>query len=107
MPPEIKELVGFLETHTTQEGRILIEDSESISSTGFYETKAYYGTHLPGLFPKFLKREYLCGPRPMYPIKHSFASFTRGMLFDRPVGDYSLYELQAAFDLFRAFFFFL
>lgn len=101
MPPSLKKLVDFLETHTTREGRILIEDSESINTTGYYEPEAYYGTHLPGMFPEFLKREFLCGPRPMYPIKHSFASFTRGVLFDRPVGNYSLNEFQAACDLFN------
>jgi len=100
-PTPISELTEFLARHTNRDGRILIEDSEAIYRPGFFEREAYYGTHLPGLFPAFLKREYLCGPRPMYPIKHSFASFTRGVLFDRPVGDYSSNELQAAFDLFN------
>jgi len=101
LPPPAIDLVGFLAQHTTPDGRILIEDSESINKSGDYEPEAYYGTHLPGLLPAMLKREYLCGPRPMYPIKHSFASFTRGVLFDRPIADYSLHELRAAFDLFN------
>ena len=101
MPTPISELTEFFARHTNRDGRILIEDSEAINRPGFFEREAYYGTHLPGMFPAFLKREYLCGPRPMYPIKHSFASFTRGVLFDRPVGDYSFHELQAAFDLFN------
>jgi hypothetical protein len=101
MPTPVQELVNFLEIRTTREGRILIEDSESGSWKGYYEPEAYYGTHLPGMFPTLLKREYLCGPRPMYPLKHSFASFTRGVLFDRPVGEYSPQELQAAMDLFN------
>ncbi|MBM4309954.1 MAG: hypothetical protein FJ119_03265 [Deltaproteobacteria bacterium] len=101
MPPPVIDLVDFLAQHTTPDGRILIEDSEFINEPGYSEPEAYYGTHLPGLFPALLKREYLCGPRPMYPIKHSFASFTRGVLFDRPIADYSLQELQAAFDLFN------
>jgi hypothetical protein len=37
----------------------------------------------------------------MYPLKHSFASFTRGVLFERPVGVYSPQELRAAMDLFN------
>lgn len=101
VPPPVDELLGFLEAHTTREGRILLEDSESINKHGQYEPEAYYGTHLPGLFPEMLRREYLCGPRPMYPVKHSFASFTRGTLFERPVWDYSAEELQRAFDLFN------
>ncbi len=101
MPQPVAELIGFLGRHTTPEGRILIEDSESINKPGYFEPEAYYGTHLPGLFPLLLKREYLCGPRPMYPIQHSFASFTRGVLFDRPIAGYTLTELRSAFDVFN------
>jgi hypothetical protein len=101
MPPAVEQLVAFLAQHTTPEARILVEDSEAFNKPGYFEAEAYYGTHVPGLFPFLLKREYLCGPRPMYPIKHSFASFTRGVLFDRPIADYTFSELQAAFDLFN------
>jgi hypothetical protein len=101
MPQSITQLMAFLAAKTTREGRILIEDSESINVPGHFEPEAYYSTHLPGLFPELLKREYLCGPRPMYPIKHSYASFTRGVLFDRPIADYTLDDLRAAFDLFN------
>ncbi|MBW1854571.1 MAG: hypothetical protein JRJ00_07815, partial [Deltaproteobacteria bacterium] len=61
----------------------------------------YYGAHFPALFPEYTKREYLCGPRPMYPIKHSYASFTAGVLFEKKIEDYSLDELKKSFDLYN------
>ena len=101
MPPEIKELVGFLETHTTQDGRILIEDSESEQAPGYYEPEAYYGSHLPGMFPKLLKREYLCGLCTMYPIKHSFRALPAVCCLNDRLVTIRYKELQAACDLFN------
>lgn len=94
-PAAIEELLHWLEEHTSREGRILIEDSE-------YDTgHQFYGAHFPALFTKYLKREYLCGPRPLYPIKHSYASFTAGLLFEKKIEDYSLKELQYCFELYN------
>lgn len=93
--PAVQELLAWLDQHTTREGRILIEDSE-------YDTGHQYGgAHLPALFPEYLKREYLCGPRPLYPIKHSYASFTAGVLFEKKIGDYSLGEFKRQCDLYN------
>jgi hypothetical protein len=94
-PTPLKELLNWLEEHTNREGRILIEDSE------FDTLHQYYGAHLPALFPEYVKREYLCGPRPMYPIKHSYVSFTAGVLFEKKIEDYSLDELKKSFDLYN------
>lgn len=93
-PEKLATLLDLLEKNTTREGRILLEDSEYFREN---PTHAYYGGHFPGLFPEYVKREYLCGPRPMYPIKHSYASFTRGMLFGRQVEEYSRAEVQELF----------
>jgi hypothetical protein len=94
-PTPLKELLNWLENHTDRQGRIVIEDSESDT---FHQ---YYGAHFPALFPEKVKREYLCGPRPMYPIKHSYASFTSGVLFEKKIEDYSLNELKKSFDLYN------
>jgi hypothetical protein len=98
-PENLQVLLKYLEAHTTQEGRILIEDSEYLRNSSPFH--AYYGGHFPGLFPEYLKREYLCGPRPMYPIKHSYASFVRGVMFDKNIADYSLIELRDRFDTYN------
>jgi hypothetical protein len=94
-PAPLTELLNWLEHHTTREGRIFIEDSECDTE------HQYYGAHFPALFPEYLKREYLCGPRPLYPIKHSYASFTAGVLFEKKIEDYALPELQSCFDLYN------
>ena len=97
-PEKLATLLEVLEKNTTREGRILIEDSEYFRESPTHE---YYGGHFPGLFPEYVKREYLCGPRPLYPIKHSYASFTRGVLFSRKVTKYSSAELRELFDLYN------
>ena len=94
-PSPIKDLLNWMKNSTTREGRILIEDSE------FDTGHQYYEAHLPALFPEYVKREYLCGPRPMYPIKHSYASFTAGVLFEKKIEDYSLEELKHYFKLYN------
>jgi len=95
VPQPLTDLMAWLSTNSDREGRILIEDSEYDSGHQFY------GAHFPALFPEYVKREYLCGPRPMYPVKHSYASFTAGVLFEREIADYSLEELQQMFDLYN------
>jgi len=96
-PQEIKTLISMLRETTTRDGRILIEDSESVGK----QREAFYGGHFPAIFPEFLKREYLCGPRPLYPVKHSYASFTNGVLFERDIASYSRAELEEMFALFN------
>ena len=97
-PEYLSTLLDFLRENTTHEGRILVEDSEYLREGPAHE---YYGGHFPGLFPEYVKREYLCGPRPMYPIKQSYASFTRGVLFGRNIKDYTLDDLQERFKAYN------
>jgi hypothetical protein len=94
-PAPLTELLAWLDANTSREGRILIEDSECDTEHKFY------GAHFPALFPEYVKREYLCGPRPMYPIKHSYASFTAGTLFEKKIEDYTLEELKQHFDTYN------
>ena len=102
VPEPIKQLITVFENSTTRQGRILLEDSESRhDENGTYYPEAYYGTHYPGLFPKHVKREFLCGPRPMYPVKHSYASFTRGILFEKTLVEYTPAELNKYFNLYN------
>ena len=97
-PEYLSNLLEFLRDNTNRDGRILVEDSEYLRESPAHE---YYGGHFPGLFPEYVKREYLCGPRPMYPIKHSYASFTRGVLFGRNIKDYTLDDLQERFKTYN------
>lgn len=97
-PSGMDELVAFLAAHTSTAGRILLEDSEYTPEDPDHR---YYGGHITALLPEYLRREYLAAPRPLFPIKHSFASFTRGVLFERDVGRFTLDELQRMFDLYN------
>ena len=97
-PAPLTELLSWLEEHTTRDGRILLEDSEFSREIPKH---TYYGGHFPALFPERVQREYLCGPRPMYPIKHSYASFSAGVLFEKKVEDYSLEALKQHFALYN------
>jgi hypothetical protein len=98
VPGQFLELVSFLKNNTNNEGRILIEDSEYSKESYIHE---YFGGHFPALFPEYLKREYLCGPRPMYPIQHAYASFTRGVLFEKKLATYTAEELRRMFDTYN------
>ncbi len=98
LPTAFSDLLNWLEANTTREGRILIEDSEYNKDTLQHE---FLGGHFPALLPEHVKREYLCGPRPIYPIKHSYASFTEGLLFEKKIEDYSLEELKYYFTIYN------
>jgi hypothetical protein len=37
----------------------------------------------------------------MYPVKHSYASFTGGVLFEKRIEEYSLEELKRQFDMYN------
>ncbi len=95
IPQPIEDLLNWIRNNTSKEARILIEDS------AFDSGHQYYGTHLPALFPHYVQREYILAPHPYFPIKHGFASFTSGVLFEKRVEDYSLEELKEYFDLYN------
>ncbi len=94
-PQELMAILKFLEQQTTRAGRILIEDSEWSYSNSVHK---YYGGHFPALFGEYVQRHYLCGPRPMYPMKHSYASFTDGILFEKEIQTFTLEQLKYYFD---------
>ncbi|MCX5902686.1 MAG: hypothetical protein NTV89_04275, partial [Proteobacteria bacterium] len=55
-PENLSTLLDFIRENTTHEGRIFVEDSEYLREGPAHE---YYGGHFPGLFPEYVKREYL------------------------------------------------
>jgi len=92
VPSPFVRLTAYFKDHTSRAGRILIEDSE------FDTLHQFFGSHYTALLPEYVKREYLCGPRPMYPVLQSYASFTAGTLFERKLETFSHQELQRYFD---------
>ena len=98
IPDPLRDLLDFLEEHTGRDGRILIEYSEY--SPEDPEPK-YYRCCFPALFPEYVQREYLCGPRPIYPIKHSYASYSSGVLFEKDIETYTLKDLKKYFNAYN------
>lgn len=71
-------------------GRVLIEDSGD--ETGHQ----YYGVYFPALLGDLTGREFIGGPYPYFLIKHHFATYYAGTLFDKkitqiPIDDFKLY----------------
>ena len=95
IPDQIENLLTWIKKNTDNSGRILLEDSG-------YDTKhKYYGTHLPGLFPYYTQREFLCGPVPYPSIFQQVASFNAGLLFRKDVESFSLNDFKKYFDLYN------
>jgi hypothetical protein len=98
VPEGFSMLLNVLEKTTDMKGRILIEDSEWSESQPVHE---FFGGHLPALFPEYLKRHYLSGPRPYYPIQHGYAAFIDGRLFQKDITQYPLDELKHVFKIYN------
>jgi len=95
VPAQFNQLISWIKNNTTNEGRILIENSD------FESEHQYYGTHLPFLLPMWTDREYI-GIYSYYAAsKDSFTTYNTGFLFRKPIGDYPPEELRAYLDLYN------
>jgi hypothetical protein len=95
IPPQLQGLVDWIRESTTQEGRILVENS------GFESDHQYYGTHLPYLFPYLTQREYLGNYSIYTPTRDTFSSFYNSQLFLKPISEYSPDEAMAYLNLYN------
>jgi len=92
---QFNQLVLWIKNNTNREGRILIENSD------FESEHQYYGTHLPFLLPIWTDREYI-GIYSYYAAsKDSFTTYNTGILFRKPIGNYSPEELRSYLDLYN------
>jgi hypothetical protein len=96
LPPHGWAMIEWIKENTAREGRILIEDAGEK-----WGGQKYFGGHLPALLPWYVKREFIGGPEPDYFIKHHFASFINGKLFQRDITDFSASLLQTYFDAYN------
>ena len=95
VPEQFNQLIAWINNNTTQEGRILVENSD-------FETEhQYYGTHLPFLLPRWTDREYIGVYFYYATTKDSFVSYNAGFLFRKPIGSFSLPELHSYLDLYN------
>jgi len=95
IPDKVEELMKWIEKNTTSEGRILIENSDWESD------HQYYGTHLPLIFPLYMKREFIGNDYGYNPTKDSFVSYFNGLLFKRPIQNFTLDSLKPYLDLYN------
>ena len=99
-----KALIQWITEETTNEGRILIEDSCFLDTQGKDTSPwghQFYLTHLPALLPYYTGREFIGGPHPFSIIQHHFAEFHDGILFKNAIETFSLPDLQSYFDLYN------
>ncbi len=95
VPEPFTQMIEWIKNNTTQEGRILVENSD------FESEHQYYGTHLPFLLPIWTKREYI-GIYSFYAAsKDSFTSYNNGILFRKPISSYSQEELFPYLELYN------
>ena len=95
MPNQIRELLQFITKNTTNEGRILVENS------GWESNHQYYGTHLTFLFHPFTGRDFIGAEYSSDPFNDAFVSFYGGELFHRPLSEYTLNDLDSYFKLYN------
>jgi len=97
MPEDTKKIISWIKMNTTQDARIMIEDSG-------YKAEHKLGGHMLALFPEYTKREFIGGPIPYFYVKRGYVipTFYEGVLFNaKNVSDYSLDELKNYFNLFN------
>lgn len=95
LPAPASELIDWIKKNTSKSGRILLEDS------CWQSGHAYWGTHLPALFPLYTDREFIGGPLPQFFMKHHFAEFHDATIFEKPIKELSSEKLRRYFDLYN------
>lgn len=93
--PAAIELIKWIKKNTSKDGRILLEDS------CWQSGHAYWGTHIPALFPLYTDREFIGGPLPQFFMKHHFAEFHDATIFEKPIKELSSEKLKRYFDLYN------
>ncbi len=79
MPQELQQLISYIKTATTNEARILIENSD-------WESKHQYGGgHFPYILPHLTGREFIGNDFAYNPTRDSVISFFSGRLFQQPI----------------------
>ena len=95
MPRELEQLIHYIKTATTNEARILIENSD-------FESDHQYGRgHFPHILPHLTGREFIGNDCAYNPTKDSVVSFINGILFQRPIETLGLQDVAPRFDLYN------
>jgi hypothetical protein len=93
--PEISAIVKWIKNDTTEQGRVLFE--ESGDESGFL----YDGMYLSALIPHITGRQLIGGPINLYNDRHHFAEFHAGKLFKRDAQTLTDEEIRNYFRLYN------
>lgn len=91
-------IIEWIREHTDRSARILVENSTAWDREG--PGLAYYGKHFPALLPLLTGRPLL-GGFPDVTLRHQFANFQCGILFNRPIERIPFPEFKAYMDLYN------
>ncbi len=96
LPQPLHDLEDWIRYHTSQEARILIEDSGYFDRHG--PGYAYYHTYFPSLLPERTARSFVGGPYPYVFLDYHYTHFQDGRLLGRDLAAYSREELDGIFE---------
>jgi hypothetical protein len=91
----MEQLIGYIKTATTNEARILIENSD------FESGHQYARGHFPTMLPHLTGREFIGNDCATNPTKDSPVSFLCGVLFQRPIETLTLKDVARRCDLYN------
>ncbi len=95
MPQEMQQLISYMKNSTTNEARILLENSD-------WESKHQYGGgHFPYIFPHLTGREFIGNDYAFNPTWDSMISFFCGQFFQQPIEKVPPGQLRARCELYN------
>ncbi|MBN2108525.1 MAG: hypothetical protein JW832_13955 [Deltaproteobacteria bacterium] len=95
LPQELEQLITYIKNSTTDEARILIENSDWESG------HQYGGGHFPYILPHLTGRQFIGNDFAYNPTKDSMISFFCGQLFQRPIETLRLEDVSPLCDLYN------
>lgn len=96
----VEALCDHVGAHTDRSGRILMEEAANVAQPGV-QVGLPLGSFATGYVARATDREMIGGPNQTTFLKHHYASFNGGLLFRRPIGEYSEAELGDLFETFN------
>ena len=95
MEPELAQLVDYIKKNTTNQARILIENSDWESG------HQYGGGHFPSILPHLTGREFIGNDFAYNPTTDSIVSFVCGVLFQKRIETLGLQDVAHLCDLYN------
>ena len=95
VPQAMQQLISYMKNSTTNEARILLENSD------FESNHQYGGGHFPYLFPHLTGREFIGNDYAFNPTWDCMISYFTGVLFQQPIEKVPPEQLKSLCDLYN------